>query len=168
MPYCAFNESLSYERGGRDYMSNDGENEDFRKRLSYSLLLCRLGTVFIFGIWAYGTIIRPEIASDQLGKIYYIKGVPAGVMVGLGALQLLIALAVLLGVFKKITRGIFLVLAVLGVIMPTFLIGYVVSTIGLKPHPVILYWAGFCVLACAFMTYWLRDEDTLFTLGKGA
>ena len=148
-------------------MSKDLENEDFRKRLSFSLLLCRLGTVFIFGIWAYGTIIRPEIASDQLGEIYYIKGLPAEAMVGLGILQLAIALAVLLGVFKKITRGILLGLAVLGVIMPTFLVGYVVSTIGLKPHPVILYWAGFCVLACAFMTYWLRDEDVLFTLGKG-
>ena len=55
-------------------MSNDNESEDFRKRLSFSLLLCRLSTVFIFGIWAYGTIIRPEIASIQLGKIYYIKG----------------------------------------------------------------------------------------------
>ena len=148
-------------------MSNDVENEDFRKRLSFSLLLCRLGTVFIFGIWAYGTIIRPEIASGQLGKIYYIKGLPAGVMMSLGVLQLAIALAVLLGLFKTFTRGILLALSVLGVIMPTFLVGYVVSTIGLKPHPDILYWAGFCVLACAFMTYWLRDEDTLFTLGKG-
>ena len=149
-------------------MSNGQEDEDFRKRLSFSLLLCRLGTVFIFSIWAYGTIIRPEIASIQLGKIYYIKGLPAGVMVGLGVLQLAIAIAVLLGLFKKIIRGILFVLAVLGVIMPTFLVGYVVSTIGLKPHPVILYWAGFCVLACAFMTFWIRDEDTLFTLGKGA
>ena len=149
-------------------MSNDNESENFRKRLSFSLLLCRLGTVFIFGIWAYGTIIRPEIASIQLGKIYYIKGLPAGVMVGLGVLQLAIAIAVLLGLFKKITRGILIVLAVLGVIMPTFLVGYVVSTIGLKPHPVILYWASFCVLACAFMTFWLRDEDTLFSLGKRA
>ena len=78
-------------------MSNDNESEDFRKRLSFSLLLCRLSTVFIFGIWAYGTIIRPEIASIQLGKIYYIKSLPAGAMISLGVLQLVIAIAVLLG-----------------------------------------------------------------------
>jgi hypothetical protein len=147
---------------------NTLDNEDLSKRLSFSLLLCRIGTAFIFGLWAYGTIIRPEVASDQMGKIYYINGLPAGVMVVLGIILLVIVLAVLLGLYKKITRGILLLCAILGSFMPTFLIGYYSSTIGGHPHPTILYWASFCVLACAFVTYQLRDEDTLFTIGKGA
>ncbi len=149
-------------------MSDNIDAEKFEKRLLVSLLLCRLGIVFIFGMWAYGTIIRPEIASHHMSEIYYIKGLPSGVMTALGFIQFAIVFCVLLGLFKKVTRGILLICAVLGVVMPTFLVGFVTSTIGGQPHPVILYWPGFCVLACAFAIYWLRDEDTLFTIGKEA
>ncbi len=148
-------------------MSTNINDDDLRKRLSFSLLIVRVVTFAVFGAYAYGTIIRPLMNSDQLGKIYYISGMPSGVMVVLGIIQLIIAIAVLLGVYKKITRGILLVLAGLSMIMPTYLIGYFTATIGGVPHPAILYFTNFCLFACAFMIFKLRDIDTIASLNIG-
>ena len=53
-------------------MSDNIHAEKLEKRLLVSLLLCRLGIVFIFGMWAYGTIIRPEIASHHMLSLIHI------------------------------------------------------------------------------------------------
>lgn len=148
-------------------MTDELAEPDATRRLSITLLLCRIVTALIFGVYAYGTIIRPEMNADQLGKIYYIKGMPSGLMIGLGIIQLVISIMVLLGVFKTITRGILLALSLLACIMPTYLIGYITSTFGGVPHPAILYWSGFSLLACAYMIFQLRDEDTLLSMDWG-
>lgn len=144
-----------------------GANGDLQKRVSLSLLLCRVVTFVIFAAYAFGTMKRPLMNADALEKVYYIPNMPSGVMIALGAVQMIIAIAVLLGIYKKITRGILLILAILAMIMPTYLIGYFTSTIGGAPHPAILYFTHFCLFACAFMIFRLRDHDTLASLNIG-
>lgn len=148
-------------------MSDDILQTDLEKRLSFSLLMCRIVTFLIFAAYAYGTIKRPLMNADALEKVYYLPGLPSGVMIALGILQMIIAVAVLLGAYKKISRGILVILAFLSTIMPTYIIGYFTATVGLKPHPAILYFTNFCLFACAFMIYHLRDHDTLLSLNMG-
>lgn len=144
-----------------------GAEGDLQKRLSLSLLLCRIVTFAIFAAYAFGTMKRPLMNADALEKVYYIPNMPSGVMIALGAAQMIIAIAVLLGVYKKVTRGILLILTILAMFMPTYVIGYFTATIGLAPHPAILYFTHFCLFACAFMIYRLRDHDTLASLNLG-
>lgn len=147
-------------------MSDHLAKDDFEKRLSWSLLACRVVVFLIFAVWAYGTIRRPEMNADALYKVYFIEGMPSGVMIIFGLAQLAIAFAVLLGLYKMASRGILLALSALGVVAPTYVIGYVTSTIGGVPHPAILYYTSFCLFACCFMIFWLRDHDTLFIMKK--
>lgn len=144
-----------------------GAETDLQKRLPLSLLLCRVVTAGIFAAYAFGTMKRPLMNADALEKVYYIPNMPSGIMIALGVIQMVIAIAVLLGVYKKMTRGVLVVLAFLTMVMPTYVIGYFTSTIGLAPHPAILYFTHFCLFACAFMIYRLRDHDTLASLNIG-
>lgn len=147
-----------------DLDTTDLQTLDLQKRLRPSLLLCRVVTAFVFIAWGYGTIVRPQINADQLAFLYYIK-LPSSVMMALGALQIAIGLAVLIGFQKKYTRAALLILAVLACFMPKILQGYITATIGGVPHPVVLYYAMLCLLGTAAMTYIMRDEDTLWSIG---
>ncbi len=146
-------------------MSTDIQNNDLEKRLRPSLFLCRLIVAYLFAAWGYGTLVRPGINSDQLGNFYHISGMPNGVMMVLGVIQIAIAIAVLVGFQKKITRGVLLALAVLGAFMPKFLMAYYIGTIGGESHPSILYFTAFCTLGLASIVFIMRDEDTLWSLG---
>ena len=136
------------------------------KRVTYSLLLCRIITALTFAAWGYGMIVRPAINSVQLGKYYYIGGLPNSAIMGLGAIQIAISIAVLVGFQKKITTGILLLLAILTTFLPKFAAGYYIGTIGGEAHPVILFFAFFCLLGTAAMTFIMRDEDTLWSIGS--
>lgn len=141
-------------------------NNDLKQRLALSLLFCRLAVFVVFLIWTYDKLARPEHGIHMLKKFYYFPASLAeAVVILFGVVELVLLILFVLGYFKKFTRGIFLFLSVLAVAMPKVVLGYY-NAIFVEAHPTILYFTGFCLLACAFAVYYLRDYDTLFSLDK--
>lgn len=140
---------------------------DLEKRLGLCLFFCRMGVSIVFLVWTYDKLVRPEHGVRIWTKFYLIPASLAETAVTLMAIiELVLIVAMALGLFKRLTRGIFLFLSILAVSVPEVVKGYVTAILH-EPHPTILYFTGFCLLACAFAIYYLRDYDTRFSLASG-
>ncbi len=130
------------------------------KSLPFTLLLLRLGVFIVFVIWSVDKFIRPEHASGVFQTFYFSPAFGKNIAYTLGGLQLLLTVAFVLGVKKKLTYGMVFLL-------------HAVSTLAsykqyLAPYQEIniLFFAAWPMLASCYALYVLRDEDTLWTLGK--
>lgn len=136
------------------------------KRLGLCLFFCRLAVFIIFSIWAYIKLARPEDSIEIAQRFYMIANVSETAMLAFGLFQLVVCLLFVAGLFKTATRLFFLALSILAVSVPEVLKGYV-TAMTVEAHPTILYFTGFCLLACAFAVYTLRDYDTFLSMAKG-
>lgn len=141
-------------------------NDDLQKRLRLVLLFCRISVFIVFAIWTYDKIVRPEHGIHMLKKFYHFPaGLAESVNMTFGLIELVLCVLLILGLYTRIVRGIFLFLATLAISMPMVIYGYY-KAIFVEAHPTILYFTGFCLFACAFTIYYLRDYDTLYSLAK--
>ena len=136
---------------------------DLLNRLRLCLLCCRLGVFIVFLVWTYNKLIRPEHGVHIMGKFYSAPGLSEGLIIGFSIFELAMCVLLVLGYYKRVTRGFFVLLSLLAVGMPRVIEGYI-RAITVEAHPTILYFTGFCLLACAFTLYYLRDYDTLFSI----
>lgn len=146
---------------------NTIEPKLIEKPLAWCLLFCRIAVFIIFAAWSYDKFVRPEHGVEILATYYLIPGISETVVLMFGILQLVMLILLICGLFKRLVRGFFLALSVIAVSAPGVLKGYV-DAILVVPHPTILFYTGFCVLACCFSLYYLRDYDTKFSLGTRA
>lgn len=140
-------------------------NEDNQKRIGLCLFFCRVAVFIVFLVWTYNKLVRPEHGVHMMGKFYHIGGLSELVIIIFSVFELVMCFLFVLGFYKRFTRGFFLFLSILAVAMPTVIVGYW-KAIVVQAHPTILYFTGFCLLACAFAVYYLRDLDTRYSLGK--
>ncbi len=150
------------------YSSGEGElkmNSDISERLGWCLFICRLAVFIIFSVWGYDKLVRPDHGVNMMANYYFVSGVPEALITWFGVAEIVLALLVLLGLFKGLVRGLFLFLSILAVSVPEVLKGYVTAIVEV-PHPTILFFTGFCLLACSFAIFFLRDQDTKFSLGR--
>ncbi|MBT5332063.1 MAG: hypothetical protein HOL48_09830 [Porticoccaceae bacterium] len=136
---------------------------NLEKSLSWCLYFCRVAVCIVFGVWTYDKFARPEHGVQTLESFYWIPGVPEVAVSAFAFLQLVMLILLLTGLFKPLIRGYFLFLSLLTVLAPGALLGYI-SAFSQQPHPTILFYTNFCVLACAFAIYYLRDYDTKLSL----
>ena len=127
------------------------ENQSLR----ISLLLLRLSVFLVMLMWTLDKIINPDHAASVFANFYGISNI--------GSIMLLIALAELaiiclfvLGLFKRWSYGIVLIL-------------HAVSTFAsfgkyLQPWDSLLFFAAWPMLAACVALYLLRDSDTLLTV----
>lgn len=140
-------------------------NKDLEQRLGICLFLCRLSAAIVFLIWAYDKLVRPEHGVYMMDTYFFTSGVSEASIQIFGVFEVIMCILFLLGLFKRVTRGFFLFLSVVAVSVPEVLKGYY-TALFIVAHPTILFFTGFCLLACTFGVYYLRDYDNKFTLNR--
>lgn len=126
-------------------------------RIATVLLLLRLSILLVMLMWTIDKFVRPAHAISVLEHFYFLKGVGAAVIYAFAVAELLLLIAFLLGLARRVTYGLVLLLHA----MSTF------SSYVQYLHPFekvnLLFFAAWPMLAACFALYYLRDLDTHWT-----
>ena len=127
-----------------------------------SLLLLRMGTGFLLSIWGLIKVAAPE-ASIGVSEKYY-GGVLSVEMlqVPLGALQILLGLAVVFGLFRKIAYPVQSIVLGLGLLA---IWKYIADPLGMylltEETREVLFFPSLTVFAATLFLLAFREEDTI-------
>ena len=127
-----------------------------QQKLLWPLFSLRLGVFVVMFVWTIDKFVNPTHSIKIFQYFYSIEGVAEPVVYLFGVLQMVLVLAFLAGVKKRITYGLIL-----------FLHGASTLSSYAKYADVfnnLLFFAAWPMLAACFTLYLLRDEDTKFTL----
>jgi hypothetical protein len=129
-------------------------------RVRLPLLLLRLGVFVVMLVWVGDKFFNPGHTAQVLEGFFFMKGVSTGTIRIIGAVELVVIVGFLLGFLKRFTYGAVLVLHALSTLAPFKLY--------LAPYegPNILFFAAWPMLAACFALYYLRDQDTMMSIGK--
>lgn len=126
---------------------------NFTNRLSLSLLGLRLTVFLVMLMWALDKFIRPEHAAGVFERFYAVAGLGASAFTILGALELLLLLAFVMGILRRFSYGAVVLL-------------HAGSTLSswhqyLHPHEGanLLFFTAWPMLAACVALYLLRDSD---------
>jgi len=129
-------------------------------RLTLSLFALRVTVALVMLVWNLDKFINPQHAAKVYESFYLLSGLGSVVMYAIGAVEIVIVVAFLLGVMKRFSYGMVLLL-------------HAISTFSsykqyLAPYDGanILFFAACPMLAACLALYLLRDEDVMFTIGK--
>ena len=132
---------------------------DTSNRVPLALLCLRVGVFIVMFIWMVDKFLRPEHAATVFEGFYFLSGVGSGVIYLIGAVELVVIAGFLAGFQKRWTYGAVFIL-------------HGISTIStfkqyLAPFegPNLLFFAAWPMLAACFALYYLRDLDTMWTVG---
>ena len=127
-------------------------------RVSLVLLFTRISIFITMIVWVLDKFVKPEHTAKVFESFYGIGGISAPISYVLGAIQLVIVLAFLVGFQKKISYGlVFLMHAASTLIsFPRYL----------APFDNLLFYSAWPMLAACFAMYWLRDLDVRGTIGQ--
>ncbi|MAM88915.1 MAG: hypothetical protein CME36_16550 [unclassified Hahellaceae] len=127
------------------------------KHLPLSLLLLRLGIFIVFLMWTLDKFVQPEHAAKVFGAFYGLEGLGSSLLYGMGAAQLVLIAAFVLGLFKTWSYG--LIMLFHGV--------STLSSFGkyLDPFNNLLFFAAWPMFAACIALFLLREYDTL-TVGR--
>jgi len=129
---------------------------DIKNRLQWSLLSLRLGVFIVLFMWTLDKFINPAHTGRVFKAFYGIAESSELFVYLLGAAQLVLVLAFLAGIKKRLTYGIVLVMHGVSV-----LVSYERYIDGLNN---LLFFAGWPMWAACFALYLLRDEDVKYTV----
>lgn len=128
-----------------------------QNRIEWSLFLLRLGVFIVMFAWTLDKFFNPSHAAKVFENFYFIGGLGEEIMMVVGAIELVIILAFLAGLWKRWTYGFVMIL-------------HGVSTFSSwKQYTTdinLLFFAAWPMLAACVALYLLRDLDTKFTLKK--
>lgn len=131
---------------------------NIKTRLQWSLLAMRLGVFIVMFVWTLDKFVNPGHSIAIFDKFYSIAGLGETVAYTLGILQLLLVLAFVAGIKKRITYGLIFLLHG----------GSTLSAYAqyMDAFSHLLFFAAWPMWAACFALYILRSEDTKFTLGN--
>ncbi len=109
-------------------------------------------------IWALDKLIRPEHAAEIYQSYYQLSGFAHIAMYVIGALELILLILFVLGLFKRVTYGLVLIFHAISTV--SSFKQYFAPYVG--PH--LLFFAAWPMLAACFALYLLREKDTLLAL----
>jgi putative oxidoreductase len=131
------------------------------KRLPLALLALRLGAFLVLIVWTLGKFINPTEAISIYAGYYGIRFTQTGVYT-LGVLELVVVLAFVAGIQKRLSRALVMIMVATTVLFPG----------RLYFHPymdhILLFFAFWTMLAGCFALYSLRDYDVLWTVHSAA
>lgn len=132
---------------------------DTNNRLPLALFCLRIGVFVVMFMWTVDKFLRPEHAASVFESFYFLSGLGSGVFYLIGAVELVIIAGFLAGFQKRWTYGTVLVLH--GISTISTLKQYLAPFEG----PNLLFFAAWPMLAACFALYYLRDLDTMWTVG---
>lgn len=127
--------------------------------LKLPLFLTRLSIFYFLLPWQLMRFTAPE-AVVGIAKKHYKFSLPESASMITGVLMMILLVAFLLGIKKRISYGLVFILHALGTLMtlPRLIIG--------APDFKILFLAAIPTVFAMLLLYCLRDEDTMFSLNK--
>jgi len=128
-----------------------------QSRIEWALLLLRLGVFIVMFAWTLDKFLAPEHAVKVFEHFYFLKGMDGMVMMVIGAIEMIIILAFLAGIWKRYTYG--FVMIIHGI--STFS-SWQKYTVDIS----LLFFAAWPMLAACIALYLLRDMDVKYTLIK--
>jgi uncharacterized membrane protein YfcA len=130
------------------------------KNLTRSLFALRITVALAMLVWNLDKFINPQHAAKVFEGFYRLGGLGSGVMYAIGAVEMVIVVAFLLGFMKRFSYG-------------TVLVLHAISTFSsykqyMAPYsgPNILFFAAWPMLAACLALYLMRDQDVMLTVGK--
>ncbi len=109
-------------------------------------------------MWTLDKFINPSHASKVFSKYYMIDGLGTSLTYIIAVLQMLLVLAFLLGIKKKLTYGSILLMHTVSTLST-----YMMYMDPWGPKN-LLFFAAWPMLAAIFSLFILREDDTLFTI----
>ena len=128
-----------------------------QNRIQWALFLLRLGVFIVMFAWTLDKFNNPAHGVKVFEYFLYIKGLENSVMMAIGAVELVIILAFMAGLWKRYTYGFVMILH--GV---STLSSWKQYTIDIN----LLFFAAWPMLAACIALYMLRDMDVKFTFQK--
>jgi hypothetical protein len=120
-------------------------------RIPLALFALRIGVFIVMFMWTLDKFVVPEHSAAVFAGFYGITGLGPAIMYVVGAVELLIIVAFVLGIAKRFSYGAVFIL-------------HAVSTLASFPMYLgfdnLLFFAAWPMLAAAFALYLLRDLDT--------
>ncbi len=126
--------------------------------LPRGLLALRLSVFLVMFMWTLDKFVNPEHASKVYEHFYGLSGVGGILMRAIGAAELVLLAAFLVGLWKRWTYG------------AVFLLHAVSTVASFKQYLApweqghLLFFAAWPMLAACYVLYVLRDEDVLLTI----
>ncbi|MGX0878899.1 putative oxidoreductase [Roseovarius sp. MBR-154] len=126
---------------------------------NFALFLVRISFGAFILLWGLSKVMRPDGAERLFATYYGIDGLGHLLAIGLGSLQALVGLAILLRLARTFSYGV-------GVLI------HGTSTIATMPHLImplaegsnLLFWSGVPILLAAIGLFLARCKDTLLSL----
>ncbi len=126
---------------------------EMSRRLAWCLLWLRLGIATVFVMWTVDKFVNPEHTAAVFKKFYKIGELSNELSYTIGAIQMLLIVCFIIGLFRTFSYGVILVL-------------HAISTFSsyknyLDPwtYPNLLFFAAIPMLAACVTVWWLRKYD---------
>jgi len=132
---------------------------DDRNRVGVAMLVLRFTVFLVMVIWTIDKFVRPTHAASIYEHFYFLRGLGPTIIYSIGVVELILLIGFVIGFAPRLTYGLVLLL-------------HAVSTLSsfrqyFHPFegPNLLFFAAWPMLAACFALYYLRDLDTLWTIG---
>lgn len=131
-------------------------SSDVQNRLQWSLLSLRVGVFIVMIMWTLDKFVNPGHSAKIFEHFYGISVSSEMIAYVLGALQLVLVLAFLAGIKKRITYGLIFIMHGLSTLS-----SYNQYIDGFNN---LLFFAAWPMWAACLALYLLRDQDVKFTV----
>jgi hypothetical protein len=132
---------------------------DDRKRIGVALLVLRVTVFLVMLIWTIDKFVRPDHAASVYEHFYFLRGLAPAIMYAIGVIELAVLIGFVIGFAPRLTYALVLLV-------------HAVSTLSsfrqyFHPFegPNLLFFAAWPMLGACFTLYYLRDLDTLWSIG---
>ena len=129
---------------------------DFQNRLQWSLFSLRLGVFIVMIMWTFDKFVNPGHSARIFEHFYGVSGSIDVVAYVLGALQLILVLAFIAGIKKRLSYGVIFVMHGLSTLS-----SYNQYIDGFNN---LLFFTAWPMWAACFALYVLREQDVKFTI----
>lgn len=130
---------------------------DVEQRLPIALFILRITVFLVLLMWTLDKFINPGHAAGVFENFYYLSGLGPATLAVIAIAELVIILLFLAGIAKFWTYG-------------AVLVFHAISTLSswqmYLGFDSLLFFAAWPMLGACFALFWLRDQDTLLTIGK--
>lgn len=129
---------------------------EIKERVSSALVWLRYGVFIVMFMWTIDKFLNPGHAKGVFKNFYGISGIGETILYLLAAVELILVIGFVLGMFKTWTYGAVLIL-------------HGISTLSsyaqyMDPFNNLLFFAAWPMLAGCYVLFVLRDLDTRLTL----
>lgn len=139
-------------------MNENNNLEQHRGNIELSLFFMRITVFLVMFAWTVDKFVDPSHGALILESFYFIGGAGETIVMAMGAIELILILAFVAGMWKKYTYG--LVLIFHGLTTLASWDRYI------PPDVTLTFYSAWPMLAACIALFLLRDLDTKFSISK--